>query len=95
MLSQKGENMKNILHKRNRSIGTQKLIPKHLGPYTYIFEAAMIYIKSLLRTSILYGAETMCNLNEKELRTLEAIKESDLQKVFQTKRSCSCHLYQV
>ena len=93
MLSQNGGNMKNILHKRNKSIGTKKLIPlliKHLGPYT--FEAAIIYIKSLLRTSILYGAETMFNLTEKELRVLESIEESVLQEVFQTKRSCSRHL---
>ena len=93
VLSQKGGNMKNILHKKNRSIGTQKLIPKlikHLGPYT--FEAAIIYIKSLLRTSILYGAETMFNVTEKELRTLETTEESVLQTVFQTKRSCSRHL---
>ena len=93
VLSQDGSNMKNILHKRNKSIGTKKLIPlliKHLGPYT--FEAAIIYIKSLLRTSILYGAETMFNLTEKELRVLESIEESVLQEVFQTKRSCSRHL---
>ena len=93
VLSQDGGNMKNILHKRNRSLGTQKLIPKlikHLGPFT--FEAAIIYIKALLRTSILYGAETMFNVTEKELRVLESIEESVLQTVFQTKRSCSRHL---
>ena len=93
VLANDGSNMKNILHKRNRSIGTQKLIPKlikHLGPYT--FEAAIIYIKSLLKTSLLYGAETIFNLTEKELRAIETTEESVLQAVFQTKRSCSRHL---
>ena len=98
VLSNDGSNTKNILHKRNKSIGTQKLIPKlikHLGPYS--FKAAVIYIKSLLRTSILYGAETMSNLTEKELPAIELIEESVLQAVFlqavfQTKKSCSRHL---
>ena len=60
-----------------------KLI-KHLGPYT--FEAAIIYIKSLLRTSLLYGAETLFNLTEKELRAIEKVEESVIQAVFQTKK---------
>ena len=38
VLSQDGRNMKNIIHKKNKSIGTQKQIPKmikkNLGPYT-------------------------------------------------------------
>ena len=44
VLSNNGSNMKNIFHKRNKSIGTQQLIPKlikHLGPYS--FKAAVIY----------------------------------------------------
>ena len=63
---------------------------KYLGQHT--FEAAIIYIKSLLRTSILYGAETMFNVTEKDFRAIETIEESVLQSVFQTKKSCSRHL---
>ena len=43
VLSQDGRNMTNIIHKKNKSISTQKQIPKmikNLGPYT--FEAAII-----------------------------------------------------
>ena len=57
-----------------------------LGPYR--FEGALIYIHTLIRTSILYAAETMYNVTEQELRALEQIEESVLQEVFVTKRSC-------
>ena len=93
VLTKDGNNMPNILHKRNRSLGTQKLIPKlikNLGGFT--FEGGIIYLQSLLRTSILYGSETMFNIKEKEFRIIEAIEESVLQKIFHTKRSCSRHL---
>ena len=66
-----------------------KLI-KNLGPYTY--EGAIIYIQSLIRTSVLYAAETMCNTSEAELRAIEKIEESVLRKVFRTKQSCPRHL---
>ena len=63
---------------------------KDLGPYT--FEGAFIYILSLLRSSLLYGAETMYNLKESELRAIEVIEESAIQKVLKTKRSCPKHI---
>ena len=93
IISKKGGNMLNIINKRNRAIGTEKLILKlikNLGPYT--FKGALIYIQSLIRTSILYSAETMYSLSESELRAIERIEESALQKVFKTKRSCPRHL---
>ena len=93
VLSQDGGNMPNILNKKQKSIGTQKLIPKlikNLGSFT--FEGGMIYLQSLLRTSILYGSETMFNITEKEFRIIESIEESVLQNIFHTKRSCSRHL---
>ena len=63
---------------------------ENLGPYR--FEGALIYIHTLIRTSILYAAETMYNVKEQELRALEQIEESVLQEVFITKRSCLKHL---
>ena len=93
VLDQRGGNMKNILHKRNKAMGTQKIIQKlikNLGKFT--FEGAVIYIESLIRTSILYGSETMFNVKENKFRALEAIEESVLVKTFQTLRSCSRHL---
>ena len=53
-ISKKGGNMLNIIHKRNKLIGTEKQIlkiTKELGPYT--FEGALIYIQSLIRTMVL------------------------------------------
>jgi hypothetical protein len=93
MLSNKGSNMENITHKRNKVIGTQKQILKliePLGPYT--FESAFIYIQSLIRNSILYGAEAMYIVKETDYRALEMIEESVMKKVFQTKKTCPRHL---
>ena len=93
MLSKDGVNMKNIIYKQNKTIGTKKQIIKliePLGPYT--FEGANIYIHSLLRSTILYAAEAMNNVKEAEYRALESIEESVLTQVFHTKRSCPKHL---
>ena len=64
MLSQNGDNMPNIIFMRNKSIGTQKKILnliEPMGPYRY---------------SIIYASQTMCNVKEKELRTLQNIEEA-------------------
>ena len=93
VLSQNRSNMPNINHKKNKAKGTQKLIPKLIEPLgMYRFESAIIYIESLLRSSILYGAEAMNNVKELEWRELEKIEEAVLSKVFETTRSCSRHL---
>ena len=93
VISKNGGNMSNIIGRRNNSIGTEKQILKiikGLGPYT--FEGAFIYIQSLIRTSLLYGSETMYNITEKELRAIESIEESAIQKSLKTKRSCPKHI---
>ena len=49
VLSKVGNNMQNIIHKKNKSIGTQKHIVKLVEPLSiYTFESAVIYVKSLL-----------------------------------------------
>ena len=66
LISQNGSNMPDILNKRNRALGTQKLIMnlvKGLGSYT--FECGLIYLRSLLRSSILYSTEVMSHITEK------------------------------
>ena len=71
VISKKGRNKKNILHKGNKAIGTEKLILKliqNMGPYT--FEGALIYIQTLIRNSILYASETMYNVLETEWKKL-------------------------
>ena len=57
MLYKTYDNMQNIYHS---NIGTGNKIIRlieHIGPYT--FECVLIYIKSLMRNSILYASETM------------------------------------
>ena len=42
----------------------------------YYFECAMVLMNSMLRSSILYAAETYYDLKEKELREIERIEET-------------------
>ena len=75
VLSEDGSNIKNIESKQKRAIGIIKDIEymiKNLGKYT--FEGGMIYINSLLRSSILFAAETMYNITEIEYRKIEELK---------------------
>ena len=93
MLSKNGDNMQNIIGKRNKYIGRQKKIiqlVRSLGPYN--FECGLIYIQSLIRNIILYASETMYYVTEKHYRAMESIEESVLKKLFHTKRSCPRHL---
>ena len=62
---------------------------KGLGKYT--FQGAMIYLNSLLRSSILFAAEAMYNLKENEFRLLERIEENLLRKLFNTEKGCSIY----
>ena len=90
VISKDGSNMPNITHKINKSIGTQKKIVKLVEPLAlYTFECAVIYIESLLRSSILYASETMVNIKESEYRALERTEEYVLQKILKTSRSCT------
>ena len=76
ILSEDGSNMKNIISKQKRSFGIiidiQYLI-RGLGKYT--LEGGMIYLNSLLRSSILYAAETMYNVKENAILQLKRIEE--------------------
>ena len=93
VLSKDGSNMPNIIHKENKSIGTQRQSVRLVEPLSiYTFESAVIYVESLLRSSILYSSEAMIHMKEFEYRALEKIEESVLQKVVGTIRSCSRHL---
>ena len=93
VLSKDGKNMPNIIHKQHKVIGTQKQIAKLVEPLSlYTFESTVIYVESLIRSSILYSSEAMINIKESEYRALEQIEESVLQKILNTSRSCSRHL---
>ena len=54
----------------------------------YYFECAMVLMNSMLRSSILYAAETYYDLKEKELRKIERIEETFMRKLLKTSKGC-------
>ena len=83
VLSKNGSNLNNIISKQNRAIGIKKDIEyliKGLGKYT--LEGGMIYLSSLLRSSILFAAETMYDIKEIDNRLIEPIEEDLLRRSF-------------
>ena len=86
VISKVGNKMINIIHKKNKSIGTQKQILKLVELLSiYKFESAVIYVESFLRSSIFYSLEAMINIKEVKFRALEHIEEFMIQKIVQTK----------
>ena len=61
-----------------------------LGKYT--IECGFIYLNSLLRGSILYGAEAMIDIKESDFRKIEQIEEDQMRLLFETTLNCSIHL---
>ena len=89
ILSEDGSNMRHIMAKQKPAIGIRKDISYLLeGQGKYTFEVAMIYFKSLLRSSILFAAEAMYNIKEKEYQQLERIEEDMLRTIFKTEQGC-------
>ena len=72
ILSEDVSNMKHIMTKQKRAIGIRKDISYLLqGQGKYTNELAMIYLQSLLRSSILFAAEAMYNrLRQSRVSTL-------------------------
>ena len=92
IISEDGSNLKNIMSKQKRSFGIIRDIQYLLtGLGKYTFEGGMIYINSLLRSSILYAAETMYNVKENEMRQIERIEKNMLRKLFKTRKGCSIY----
>ena len=54
----------------------------------YYFECAIVFMNSMLRSSILYAAETYYDLKEKELRAIERIEEMFMRKLLKTSKGC-------
>ena len=66
IISKDGSNMNNIIAKEKRAQGIKRQIQhlmKGLGKYT--LESSMIYLNSLLRSTILFAAEAMYDIKEK------------------------------
>ena len=91
ILSNKGDNMKNIGEMRKRSVWIINNIfnkIKSLNLRKYYFECSMLFLNVLLRSSILYAAETYYNMKENEIRALERIEEHFIRKLLNTTRAC-------
>ena len=91
ILSNKGDNMKNISEIKTKSIWIINKIfnkLKSMNLRKYYFECGIIFLNIILRSSILYASETYYNLKESEIRTLERIEEHYLRKLFKTTKGC-------
>ena len=91
ILSNKGDNMKNITEMKNKSVWIINKIFNRLHSLNlkkYFFECAIIFLNVMLRSSILYASETYYNLKETELRALERIEEKFLRRLLKTSKGC-------
>jgi hypothetical protein len=89
VISENASNVPNIADKQKKSIGTIKTIINIIkGLETYTVRNGLIYLNSLLRSSILYGAETYYNLTENNIRMIERIEEECLSKILDTGKNC-------
>ena len=91
VISNTGDNMVNISSMKDKSIGIIRQIFSRLESLNlrrYYFECAMVFMNSMLRSSILYAAETYHNLKETELREIERIEETFMRKLLKTSKGC-------
>ena len=91
MLSSTGNNMANITCMKKKSKGIIRRIfnrLKSMNLRKYYFECSIVFMKTMLRSSILFASETYYDLKESEIRQLERIEESFLRELFQTSKGC-------
>ena len=82
VISGNARNVKNITARRNRSLNTLRNIKRMIeGLETYTVESGLIYFKSLLRSSLLYAAETYYGMTEQEIKLIETKEEDCLRKI--------------
>ena len=86
VVSADGKHDKNVLNRKNKSIGTINQIMDILNSTyfgKYHFEVAMVLRSSLLLSSILLNSEAWVNLSNNNIRSLEQIDESLLSKILE------------
>ena len=91
MISSKGDNMVNIKEMKNKSIWViRKIFTKldSLNLKKYYFECGILFLNTILRSSILYACETYYSLKETEVRQLEMLEEVFLRRLLKTSRGC-------
>ena len=87
IISKSGKNVRNIIARKNKSIGICRKIMKSLqdiwfGKYHY--EVAILLRNSLLINSLLTNSEAWHNLTETDIRNLEKVDENLLCKILET-----------
>jgi hypothetical protein len=83
--------MVNIQEMKNKSIWViRKIFTKldSLNLKKYYFECGILFLNTMLRSSILYACETYYNLKETEVRQLEMLEEGFLRRLLKTSRGC-------
>ena len=91
VLSSKGNNMVNINHMKMKSKGIIRTMFSKLNSLNlqkYYFECGIVFLNSMLRSSILYACETYYDLKEAEVRQLERIEEGFLRELLKTSKGC-------
>ena len=92
VVSADGKHDKNVLNRRNKSIGTINQIMEILNSTyfgKYHFEVAMVLRSSLLLSSILLNSEAWVNLSNNNIRSLEQMDESLLSKILECEGNTS------
>ena len=92
-----GNNMRNVVARKAKSVGIIKQIHTMLnevcyGPYH--FEVAMLFRKSFLLNGILTNSEAWYNVKSQEIEMLEKCDENLIQSLLETPRTAAkCMLY--
>jgi hypothetical protein len=83
--------MKNITEMKNKSVWIMNKIFNRLHSLNlrkYFFECGITFLNIMLRSSILYAAETYYDLKETQLRALERIEEKSFRRLLKTSKGC-------
>ena len=91
IISNTKDNQAHISYMKIKSISINKRIFSYLKDLKlgrYFFECGILMMNCLLRRSILYSAETLYNLNEREMREFEKIEEGYLRELVGTGQKC-------
>ena len=91
VLSDKGNNMVNINHIKKKAKGIIRRIFNRLNSLNlqrYYFECALVFMNTMLRSSIIFACETYYNLKESEIGQLERIEAEFLRELLKTGKGC-------
>ena len=89
VISSSASNVPNFLDKKGKVAGTHKNILNMIrGLASYTFECLIIYLKSMMRGTILNACETCYDIKENEYRIIESYEERLLIDALKTGSKC-------